>query len=81
MCSIYTAVAMTIYKTTAGGLVLFHLLNAVLCIPLSEFYPYAADAPESVQKLTDGNTAFSNEIYVVEPIRFYDEAQDTVIVS
>lgn len=69
------------YKATVGGLVLFHLLNAVLCIPLFEFYPYGRSAPEAVHKLRDGNSIFSGEIFVAEPIRFYDEAQDTIIVS
>lgn len=72
---------MASYKRTACGLILFHLMYVVLCIPVSQFYPFGADAPESVQKLRDGNSQFSGPVYVVESIWFYDSVQDTVFVS
>jgi len=69
------------YKASLGRLIIFHLLNAVLCIPLHEFYPFGGDALEAVHKLADGRDSFSGRVSVAEVIRFYGEPQQTVIVS
>lgn len=61
------------------GVILIYLLDAVLCIPLHEFYPFGVDAPEAVHKLADGRDKFA-AFFLAEAPRFYDEPQQTVFV-
>ena len=70
-----------IETTGLCGLILFHILNAVLCIPITEFYPFGGDASGFVQGLASGHNVFSRRFWVAEPIWFYGEAQRAVIVS
>lgn len=69
---------MTNYIATTGGLILFHLLNAVLCIRIDEFYMFGGEALGSVEKLHDGNDnfilTFDNTIY------FYDQLEETAAI-
>ena len=69
-----------IVKTSLCGLILGHILNVVFAIPVTEFFPFGADTPGRTHKLFDGNNEFE-EIFVTEPIRFYERPYDVVIVS
>ena len=69
-----------IERTGLCGLVLFHILNAVLCIPITEFYPYSTNAFESSSLLAPGHEVFSPTIYP-RTIWFYGAQVQSVIVS
>ena len=72
-------------KVTTVGLLLFQLLSVVFCIPVTQFYPFGADAfsdaTDGVFGLPGGNDVSSTVVYVNEIIQFYGEPQDAVIVS
>ena len=56
-------------------------VNAIWCIPLSQFYPYGPYAEEAVAKIAKGNDAFSSIIYTKFPFYFYGQQRESVIVS
>lgn len=65
-----------------GTLIIFLcLLRSILCIPLSQFYPFGGDAEESNQKLEKGNSAISEEIITENLYYFYGQPEFTASVS
>ena len=66
--------------TSLCGFILCHILNVVLCIPLTEFYPFGKNDTEGAIKLNDGHNVYT-KLFVDEVIWFYGQSYDTLIVS
>ena len=65
----------------ASGIFLLYLLRSTLCIPLSEFYPFGQNTAETNQRLGDGNSVTSGEVFYDGPYRFYGQFAIAVTVS
>ena len=66
----------------AGQIVLFFLsVEAIWCIPLSQFYPYGPYASEATSKIAKGNDAFSPIIYTQKAFYFFGQRRESAIVS
>ena len=65
----------------ASGIFLLYLLRSTLCIPLSEFYDFGGNTAESNQRLGDGNSITSGEVFTETLYHFYGQQEFAVTVS
>jgi len=63
-------------------ILLFHLLNSVVCIPVDQFYPFGLVSPESNTRLAAGNDG-SMAIFPADQTiyYFYNQPRSRLIVS
>ena len=65
----------------ANGIFLLYLLRSTLCIPLNEFYDFGGNTAESNQRLGDGNSVTSGEVFTNDFYHFYGQPEFAVTVS
>ena len=65
----------------ASGIFLLYLLKSTLCIPLNDFYEFGGNTVEQNQRIGDGNSGTSGEVFTDNIYHFYGEVEFAVTMS
>ena len=65
----------------ASGIFLLYLLKSTLCIPLNDFYEFGGNTVEPNQRIGDGNSGTSGEVFTDNFYHFYGQAEFAITVS